>query len=112
MEYSTENAALVYLITVILAPFFMLLASYLMVKLGAIKLIDAPQWLKPWKAQKMKLPQGTNPTHSVPLIPTEAETEEYERDLEAQEKGFIHDYVKSRIARYEYLYTRKRDKLK
>jgi len=55
------------------------------------------------------LPQGHNPTHHVVGMPTDKERKQYERDVEAQEKGYVPPEVEHRINRYEFLYTKKRD---
>ena len=57
----------------------------------------------------INLPQGHNPTHHVVGIPTDEERREYEIDIKAQEKGYVHPEVEHRIKRYEFLYTKKRD---
>ena len=56
------------------------------------------------------LPQGNTNSHRTAIgIPTDKERQEYERDVEAQKKGYIPPHVEHRINRYEHLYTTKRD---
>ncbi len=55
---------------------------------------------------KDNLPQGHYTGHSPPLWPDASEKEQYERDLKVEkpDAATLH-----RIARYEFLYTTKRD---
>jgi len=57
------------------------------------------------------LPQGNKNSHRHAVgTPTDKERQEYERDIDAQDKGYIPPHVEHRINRYEHLYTHKRDK--